>query len=90
MPQIAELTEIDGAIWARIPMDGGSPVQLLNPTEIEANSRREQGYLAEIASLRATLIQIRAVCEDNPNMTTNFIDDVARIALSNEQKMREG
>jgi hypothetical protein len=52
--------------------------------------RRADLVGTEIASLRAALIQIRAVCEDNPNMATNFIDDVARIALSDEQKMREG
>lgn len=37
---------------------------------------------AEIVKMRAALIQIRAVCEDNPSMTTNFIDEVAHKALN--------
>jgi hypothetical protein len=32
--------------------------------------------------LREALIQVRAVCEDNPSMATNFIDQVAQAALA--------
>ena len=51
MPQIAELKEIDGSIWARVPMELGSPVQILDPSEIEANREREIRYLDEIERL---------------------------------------
>jgi len=40
----------------------------------------------EIERLREALIQIRAVCEDNPNMAHNFIDEVARKALNPAQE----
>jgi flagellar biosynthesis/type III secretory pathway protein FliH len=57
---------------------------------------RDAGYedgkdsaAAEIARLRAALIQIRAVCEDNPNMANNFIDEVARAAIANSVKGKE-
>lgn len=55
MPKIAELREIDGAIWARVPIELGSPIEILSPDEIEAKSNREQRHLAEIDRLRAAL-----------------------------------
>jgi len=52
MPQIAEIKDIDGYVWVRIPMELGSPVQILSPSEIEENQERVMRYLDEIDRLR--------------------------------------
>lgn len=57
MPQIAELREIDGAIWARIPpfsADQGV-VQMLSEAEIAERDRKTSKLLDEIERLTAAL-----------------------------------
>lgn len=59
MPQIAEIKEIDGRIWVRVPMELGSPVQILSPSEIEENQERVMRHLDEIERLREALKDIQ-------------------------------
>lgn len=81
---IAELKEIDGAMWARIEMDMGSPIQLLSPDEIAANSKREQWQLARIDCLRNALDLIWHIAPlptQSENQRLERIHEVARKAL---------
>jgi phenylpyruvate tautomerase PptA (4-oxalocrotonate tautomerase family) len=52
-----------------------------------AEARRLRALKAELV---AALTQIVAVCEDNPNMTTNFIDEIARAALTKAKALQVG
>ena len=61
MPKIAELKVIDDAVWARIPMKVGSPVELLSPEEIETNRQREIRYLDKIESDAKVIAALREV-----------------------------
>lgn len=80
MPKIAELREIDGAIWARVEMDLGSPTQLLSPEEIEANRAREDRQLSEIERMQAYIAKAQAAirttqCPRPANATPEHITD---------------
>lgn len=53
MPQITELRQIDGALWARIPVTGDEGcVQIMSEAEIEEQSRKATSMLDEITRLR--------------------------------------
>lgn len=93
MPKVAELREIEGAVWARIEMQLGSPIQLLSPDEIDVNQKREDGYLDEIERLRAALNTIAGIClgRDTGDLPAARVHKIAVDAL-NEQSTdrREG
>jgi hypothetical protein len=71
MPIIAELKEMDGEIWARVEVGLGSPIQLLSPEEIQANSDKIQRLMDQIEQMRS-MGEIPA-------------EEVARYFLENEQ-----
>lgn len=59
MPKVAELREIDGAIWARIEIDAkDGVVELLSAKEIEERRNQLANLLDQIAGLRRTLWMI--------------------------------
>lgn len=61
MPKLAEIREIDGAIWARVEMEAGSPVQFLTSAEIDANAAKWEKLLTKIDQLTDALDRIRYV-----------------------------
>lgn len=63
MPQIAELKDFEGAVWARVPVELGSPIAILSPAEIEANRQREERYLDEIERLQASQERLKSAIE---------------------------
>lgn len=70
MPQIAELREINGAIWARVPvMDDYGRVQILTDAEITANDQKIEGLLDENERLRTALRDLidAYIADVNPN-----------------------
>lgn len=56
-------------------------VRQMSDVTIKATDMAERAF-QERDRLREALIQIRVVCEDNPNMATNFIDELACLALT--------
>lgn len=60
MPKMAELREIDGALWARVEVDlsvDPGSVSLLTGAEVEALKREQRALCAELADDTATANQ---------------------------------
>lgn len=56
MPMIAELREIGGALWARVPLaEGAGRIQILSDAEVTQNDARLARLLSENDRLRAAL-----------------------------------
>lgn len=48
MPKVAELKEIDGAIWARVELLEPQPVHLLTDAEVQAIRKDEREGVIEV------------------------------------------
>lgn len=84
MPAIAELRQIDGAMWARIPINGSEGrVSILSDAEIAANDQELEKAFAEIERLRAALRQVIGSCGDAAQWVSAA--RIAREALGDEQ-----
>lgn len=88
MPQVAELKEIDGSVWARVPMELGSPIQILAPAEIEENRKREVRRLDEIERLRAALKDIQRESMGVKPPRHSWYYDRAEDALNQQETMK--